>query len=474
MERWHLTFALATLALGAALIAPRLSGGADEPVPDVPPAPEAPPEPLIPEVKGVPDRAGHLVVSAGLDRSAIAAGTTSERYLVVTVAAPADLGGERRPVDLTVLVDTSGSMKKQGKLQMAQDAATRLASALGPEDELAIVTFSESSRTLVRPGPGGRPEIYDAIANLRAGGETNLGEGLWRAHTEVIDGTSTGEKRVLVVSDGYPTVGETSGTALGRRVDALRASGVAVSTIGLGVDFDDDLLAGLSRSGGGTYAFVDDASAFEDAFRRELSRSATLVARDTQVRIAMPAGVELVEFVGRDATRDGGGWLVDVGSLSAGEVRKVVARVRVQGGAPGKAAIASVGATWDDRVDDAPGYASVSVAAPVVAAVVEAEKSYEPMNTVAANEARGSWWMDQAARAYSRGDAVEAQQITKRARDELAVPMGAVPATSAPELDDLDEAFARQAEQYDDVQPDSPAARRVVLESKADAYDLGL
>jgi Ca-activated chloride channel family protein len=465
MQRWHVTFGLATLALLGAALAPRLmKAGTAEAAAEAPVVPPAAPESAV---EPDPARSGHLVVSAGLDRTAVAAGATSERYLVVTVAAPAD-ATTRKPVDLTVVVDTSGSMKRQGKMEMARAATLALGGALGPQDELAIVGFAEYASVMMYPSPGGDAEgLRRAVSWLTPGGETNLGSGLEAARGQVFSGISTGEKRVVVVSDGYPTVGDKSASGLAKLADDLRREGVAVSTIGLGVDFDEDLLVGVSAAGGGRYTFADDANELSEAFRRELARTATLVASDTKVRVEIPDGVELIEFVGRTATKDGHAWLVDVGSVSAGELRKVVARVRVTAGAPGSTPVARVSATWDDRLDHAPGHASVGVSASVVTAVAEAEQSYDEKNNVAANEARGGWFMDRAARAYARGDADEAQRIAGQARAELAAPMAATP---SPSLEKLDDTLAVQADAYDAPAAAEPS-RRVVLEAKATAMD---
>jgi hypothetical protein len=111
MKRWHLTFGLTSLALGAAFLAPRLIGRSwnEEVVP--PPVPTVVPDVVAealptPEVPSLPT--GHLVVDAGLDRAAVLRGDESERYLTVTVTAPLEAGKTvRRPVDLAVVMDTS-------------------------------------------------------------------------------------------------------------------------------------------------------------------------------------------------------------------------------------------------------------------------------------------------------------------------------------------------------------------------------
>jgi Ca-activated chloride channel family protein len=472
MQRWHLTVGLASLALVAAIVAPRLIGnGTASAAPVAPPA--VPPAPVsvaeaVPEI-ATPTAPAHVTVTAGLDRTAVAAGTSSERYLVVDVTAVAQVG-ERAPVDLAVVIDTSGSMRKQGKIQMARAAASRLASALSPGDELAMVGFSDRAYTFVLPQAANLNGVDDALAALHVGGETNLAAGIQRGGDEVFAGVSEGVKRVVIVSDGYPTVGDTSGDGLAEQIAALRARGVAVSTIGLGVDFDEDLLARLSGSGGGSYAFADDPNALESAFRRELERTATLVARDTRVHVELPAGVELVEFVGRTATREGTGWNVDVGSLSAGESRKVVARVRIEAGAPGSTAVAAVSASWDDRLDGTSGAARVDVATDVTPEVAAAEKSYDRDNNIAANEARSGWFMDQAARAFARGDAGEATEIARHAQVELQAPMAATP---SPALDAVNDKLGAQGQRYADTPPMAKPseARRMVIEAKVDAMD---
>src|SRR5688500_2203271 len=134
MKRWHLTFGLTSLALGAAYLAPRLAGWRAPTVEAVPPV-ETPPPVLIPELPPAPPPppSRHLIVDAGFDRGAVLGHDSAERYLTIEVRAPEEAGvAVRRPVDLAVVMDTSGSMSATGKIDQAKRAAKAIAEQMLP------------------------------------------------------------------------------------------------------------------------------------------------------------------------------------------------------------------------------------------------------------------------------------------------------------------------------------------------------
>ncbi len=185
MQRWHLTLGLTGLAIGAALLAPRLTALlGPAPVP-------APPDPVPPVVVGEirttpvevelpPPSTGHLTVEAGLDRTAVLSGHASDRFLTITVSAPENLGlSQRRPVDLAVVLDASGSMSARGKIDYAKRAAKLLASSMEAGDSYALVVFNDDASTVV-PATSLTDvgAIHRAIDRVYEGGGTNLYAGM--------------------------------------------------------------------------------------------------------------------------------------------------------------------------------------------------------------------------------------------------------------------------------------------------------
>lgn len=447
MQRWQLTVGLFSAALLAALVAPRLAAA----------PPMSPPTPQIPSrvaerptpPPGLP--IGHVEVTARLDRAAILADATSERFLTITVGAVATRGPMiRRPIDLAVVMDVSGSMSANGKMDHAKRAAKRLVSEMHPEDTYALVTFEDDATTVIPPTQVLDPGLlHRAIDQIYEGGGTNLYAGLDRGAREIRRGLEDDAVgRVVVLSDGHANVGTIEPDALARLASEWAADGVTVSTIGLGLDFNEDLLATLSDVAGGTYAFVDDPNELETVFAAELNRSVSLVARRTAVHITLPAGVDGLEVIGWDAERHAQGWTVWLGDVYAGETRKIVARVRVDGGDSGSVEVADVRAEYHDLIE---GRMSASTATAAAQVTTDPERLGASMNRDAAAEASrawGTWHLDQSARAYAEGNVEESKRLISEGRKvlesaarQLAMPSLAEDAEALRNLGDVVETY---------------------------------
>lgn len=429
MQRWHLTALLAGAAVIAVALAPRLTAhisAPDDVPPPPPPTPAVEPTPVVVNTSTPepvpPVDSGHLVVRADLDREAVLSGVEADRFLTVTLNAPEDLGqAYRRSVDMAVVMDSSGSMSARGKIDYAKRAAKLLASSMEPGDVYSLVTFSDDAATIVPATPINDPQaIHAAIDGVLEGGGTNLYSGMERGSSEVqrmLHGENVG--RVVILSDGNANVGVTDPDALARFAATLSAHGVSVSTIGLGLDYNEDLLARIADVGGGSYDFVDDPRELAVVFGDELRRSASLVARNVTVRIELPDGVQPLDLYGWDAERSGSTWTVNVGSVYAGESRKIVTRVRVGAADVGDLSVATVASDYHDVVDDAAGHVTAVATASVTQSPQIVEASVNRDASIEANRAYGNWFLDLSTRAYDDGDGERAQQLAAQGADVL-------------------------------------------------------
>lgn len=410
MARWHLTLGLTAAAAAALLIAPRLVGTTSTPpsqlqLPVPPPAPAA--------VPGVPT--GGLRLEAGLDHTAVV-GHGEDRFLAITVTAPND-GGDAldRPVDLAVVIDASGSMSAQGKIEYARQAARLLASNLDRDDRFSLVTFNDAARTLIPAVPvDDLPALQRAIDGIYEGGGTNLYAGLEQGADQVRGSLRPGMVgRVVVLSDGHANVGLTSAEAFERFSAELAATGVAVSAIGLGRDYNEDLLAKMADLGGGSYDYVDDPKELAAVLADELERTSSVVARGVRVKVTLPPNVEPLDVIGWDATREADGWSVWLGDVYAGETRKIVTRVRVGAADAGPLDVAAVSATYHDLLLDADAQSTTLARATVTTDRRAADASVDRDRAVAASRAWGAWHLEQSARAWEAGNREEARrQVT--------------------------------------------------------------
>ena len=169
---------------------------------------------------------------------------------------PAPLGAiatfDGDPFSLCILLDTSGSMAGEGKLDAALLEVERIIGAMGPRDEVAVVAYANSATVMIpwTLAPLARREPHQ-LRGLRAGGATNLSAAMRLGGILLAD--SSKRRHILILSDGAPNRGETTSAGLLTQTRELVANGVRVSAVGLGILRDQGLLARIAFAGTGTY-----------------------------------------------------------------------------------------------------------------------------------------------------------------------------------------------------------------------------
>ena len=208
----------------------------------------------------------------------------------------------RQDVNLTLVVDVSGSMKEQGKLRMVQDALEVLIDELDRFDTVAIVAYNTDARVVLEPTEvDDRGEIKEAIDRLSAGGSTNAEAGLLLGYQLADESFSRdGVNRVILLSDGVANVGNTGPESILDEIGDQARRGIDLVTIGVGIStYNDVLLEQLADQGDGWYAYVDTTDEAERLFRDQLTTSLETVARDVKVQVEFdPDLVEEYRLIG--------------------------------------------------------------------------------------------------------------------------------------------------------------------------------
>ena len=418
MQRWHLTLGLAVSAVAAAVVVPNWSGQATtpEPAPSVVPNPlTTPPVDVVPVV---PDQAGRLSLSAALDQSALLQGSGEDRFLVLEVSADAVENAARQPVHLSVVMDTSGSMAARGKMSHARAAAQELVELLGPEDTFSLVTFDDRAEVRSPSRPVTDPAtLKRRIGQVHTGGGTNLFDGMSTGLSEVRSDHRPGVRRVVVLSDGKANIGVTDASALRREAGSQTSEGVTVSAIGLGLDFNEDLLAAMADAGGGSYRFVDAPGTLSAMFTEELQQLSTVVARQTKLELDLADGVQVREIYGYDIERSKDGYSVFLGDLYAGQTRKLVARVHIPDGHLGDVSVVDAAVSHIDAESSAAHRVTSIVAATVTPDVGIARRSIAKDARKQATKAQVGMLVDAAARDYAKGNVASNQAHYDKALD---------------------------------------------------------
>lgn len=404
MPRWIFTSLLGLGGVAAVVLTPLLTRTAVQPVAATPPLPLA------------TSSSGPLTVTAHLDYEALPTGVdggaTTSRNLVITVSAAApDQAPTRVPVDLAVVVDTSGSMSDQGKFNEARRALHVLADELLATDQLSLVTFSSFVNTPVTLGPANQTASLAAtlLDQMSPGGSTYLSGGLAAGFSALgnADPGDTGGRvrRVLLMTDGQANQGVIDQAGLTR---LARRDGISVSTIGVGLDYDEGILSAMADAGGGEYHYVGHDTDLASVYRAELKTAGSVVATGTTLDLTFPAGVH-----GQRACSwafealDSSHLRVPLGDLSAGQTRTIVVPITVDGAVTdGVIVNATAQATSTQRHAMV---ASASLTVPRVSAS-DVENYEQPEADAAATRALAGEAVEDAREAWNRGDSAYAKE----------------------------------------------------------------
>lgn len=242
-------------------------------------------------------------VETSLDHSVLQANLKQLAYLR-TALTGFDLPGERgrAPLNVAIVIDKSGSMQGT-KIEQAKAAARAALSQLRDDDIVAIVAYDDTVEVLVPATKASdRQTIERGIARLSAGGMTALFGGVVKGATEVRKFMTRDRiNRVVLLSDGAANVGPASAGELGQLGRTLRKEGIAVTTIGLGLGYNEDLMVQLAQASGGQHVFIEHERQLAQVFKEGFGNLASIVAKEVVVKIRLAEGLRPVRVLGRAA-----------------------------------------------------------------------------------------------------------------------------------------------------------------------------
>ena len=233
---------------------------------------------------------------------------------------------ERKPMALTFVVDTSGSMRNGDRLELVKNALRQLVTKLDSRDQVAIVRFSnEAAVVLPATNAAQRGVIEAAIAVLEPKGGTNVERGLELGYDLAVDALlEDANNRVVFLSDGVGNIGETDQERLVERVADRRAKGVYLNTIGFGIENHNDMfLEQLANRGDGLCNYVDSELEARRALVENFTGAFETIARDVKIQVEFdPRKVGRYRLLGYEnraiADREFRQDAVDAGEVGAG------------------------------------------------------------------------------------------------------------------------------------------------------------
>ncbi|HEV2608403.1 MAG TPA: VWA domain-containing protein [Xanthomonadaceae bacterium] len=230
------------------------------------------------------------------------------------------------PANLVFLIDTSGSMDEPNKLPLLKQSFALLVPHLRAQDRVAIVVYAGSAGLVLPSTPGDHhAEILAALDQLQAGGSTNGGAGIGLAYAQARSSfIKGGANRIILATDGDFNVGVSDTDSLKEMVAKERESGVALTTLGFGVDnYNDTMAEQLADIGDGNHAYIDTLAEGRKVFVDEMSATLLTIAKDVKIQMEFnPAVVSEYRLIGYEdralRREDFNNDKVDAGEIGAG------------------------------------------------------------------------------------------------------------------------------------------------------------
>jgi len=270
-------------------------------------------------------------VKAGLATPIMQADSETTAFLRVALTGfELDSELKRPPLNVALVLDQSSSMSGE-KIQRAKEAAIMAVSKLSANDVVSIVTYDSTVRVLVPATKAtDKSKLYDAIQSIRANGSTALFAGTSKGANEVSRYLSRERvNRVVLLSDGMANVGPDSPKELGELGKALAKKGMSVSTIGLGLGYNEDLMTQLANYSDGNHDFVKNSADLARVFDREFGDAMSVVAQDVKIEIICEEGITPIRIIGRDGTIIGNRVTTRVNQLYSAQENYVILEVSV-------------------------------------------------------------------------------------------------------------------------------------------------
>lgn len=329
MQRTTVLYAVAAATLVGAFLLSVQEAPAPAPV-DLPPEP-VPQNPGDVPLTHLSYGDGVLSIDARLDRGLYL--VASDEAMYMDVALTGHDAAARSAISMVLVVDRSGSMAGE-KIDDARLAAEGLIRRLKSGDQLAIVSYGTDVSVdlpLSRIDGNHRRIALSVVKNLEEGGGTNI-DGALAATNQLLARAAAKNTlhnpRVILISDGRPTEGARSRATLTKHSTRLLESGAAVSTIGVGLDYNENLMEALADAGAGRYHYLKQSHQLTKILGDELQHATKTVAQ--RVQISLPAAFEsfrVTEAAGLPIAQHGHTVQFDVGSLAAGETRHVLLKL---------------------------------------------------------------------------------------------------------------------------------------------------
>jgi Ca-activated chloride channel family protein len=270
----------------------------------------------------------NIVFEGALERRVLPAGEQVKEHARVRIGVRDPGSSEDAPVNVAMVIDTSGSMKGEPIVE-ARKAALALLDALADDDRLAVITFHSKTDVLLESTPlddDAREQARKGIESMRALGTTDMAGGVQAAIDQVnAHFDPRGINRVVLLGDGVPN----QEGALRAMAQSAGQRGITITSLGLGEDYDETLMGAMAQLSGGRFHYVESAEKVVAFFKNEALRLDGVYARNAVLELTPGPGVEIEDVIGHVVQRDSV-VSVGLGDMSRDEARDVFVKLNVR------------------------------------------------------------------------------------------------------------------------------------------------
>jgi Ca-activated chloride channel homolog len=270
------------------------------------------------------------------ERPFLVAGREQTVTLLVRITAPEPAARAARPkLNLCLVLDRSGSMGGE-KMERARDAACYCVDQLLPADRLGVVTFDDAIDVLIESrNVTDKGLMKQLISRVHARNSTALHQGWVRGGIELsghLDPAAV--NRVLLITDGQANVGETNTDVIVSQAAGLASRGVTTSTIGIGADFNEDLLIPMAEAGKGNAWHVVEPHDMQRIFATELEGLLALFGHTVSLGLTPADGAKVVDVMNDFEVAHTGRYKLP--DLQVGSPVEVVIKLKIPAGRAGQ------------------------------------------------------------------------------------------------------------------------------------------
>ena len=214
---------------------------------------------------------------------------------------------DRKDAKLTFVIDVSGSMSLETRLELVKKALKLLVDQLRDSDEIGIVIYGTNARVLLPHTRNvNREHILAAIDSLTPEGATNAVAGLRLGYQLAVQNFNPDYiNRVILCSDGVANVGISGAEGILTEIENYVEYGIFLTTVGFGMgNYNDILMEQLANNGNGSYAYVDTLDEARRIFVENLTGTLQIIAKDAKVQVEFnPDTVSRFRLIGYENRR---------------------------------------------------------------------------------------------------------------------------------------------------------------------------